>query len=307
MTSKNILSVYILLALLLTPSITYAQFTFFKQQKFHKQLPPGNYSGIAPLGNERYAVVSDKSETDGFYIFHLSIDTITGKIIKAENEGFFSCGLPNRDMEGIAYCPVTNTLFISGEKDNEVYEYDLNGKRTGRRLEMPACYKTAGRNLGLESLTYDTYSHRFFTTSERVLPGDSMLRIQSFDDNLLPLKQYLYLPDEPISRKYYHGVSEICALDDGKLLVIERQLRIPKLKIGAKAIVRIYYVEPLGNKVLKKHLLTEFSTRINLLSRKFANFEGLCTPFPNWLLLMADSQNRAKGMLRDWMRLIKID
>jgi hypothetical protein len=31
-----------------------------KPQKFHKVLPPCNYSGIAALGNNRYALVSDK-------------------------------------------------------------------------------------------------------------------------------------------------------------------------------------------------------------------------------------------------------
>ena len=46
-----------------------------KQQKFPKDIPAGNYSGITPIGNDRYAVVSDKT-TDGFYIFHIDIDTI---------------------------------------------------------------------------------------------------------------------------------------------------------------------------------------------------------------------------------------
>ena len=31
-------------------------------------IPPGNYSGITPIGDRRYAVVSDKEAQDGFRI-----------------------------------------------------------------------------------------------------------------------------------------------------------------------------------------------------------------------------------------------
>ncbi len=295
---------YPIAALFLVPLLAFSQPRLMRQQHFKKHIPAGNYSGITPLGNERYAVVSDKSKEDGFFVFRLHIDTLQGIITKAENEGFYSCGQKNRDMEGIVYCPHTRTLFICGEGDNAVYEYTLEGQRTGRQLEMPNCFKSAPRNLGLEALTYDTLRHRFYITSERLLPGDSLLRLQSFGDNLKPDRQYFYQPDKPISRKYYHGVSELCATGDGRLLVMERQLRVPRLKIGAKSIVRIYEVEPKENSFLEKRLLTEFTTRISLTSRRFANYEGLCTPYQGWLLLVADSQNQYKGILRDWFKLI---
>ena len=130
-----------------------------KPQRFHKVLPAGNYSGITALGKDRYAVVSDKSEEDGFFVLHIVIDSIKGRISRLENEGFRSCGLAGRDLEGICYRPSTNTIFISGEQDNEVYEYALDGQRTGRRLDMPAMFKEADHNYGLESLAYDTKRH----------------------------------------------------------------------------------------------------------------------------------------------------
>ena len=273
-------------------------------QRFHKVLPAGNYSGIAVLDNNRYAVVSDKSEEDGFFVLRIDIDSIKGRILALENEGFRSCGLPGRDIEGICYRPSTNTVFISGEKDNEVYEYTLDGQRTGRQLDIPLIFKEADHNFGLESLTYDARRHLFYTTSERPLKGDSLLRIQTFDDNLKPGRFYLYRPDAPISRKYFHGVSELCALDDGRLLVLERQIRVPRFKIGASTIIRLYEITPSDELLPEKRLLTEFRTRLTLLSRKFANYEGICQPAPNLLLLVADSQNRYKGFLRDWFLLI---
>lgn len=288
--------IVLLYLLVLWTSGTTAQ----KPQRFHKVLPAGNYSGITVLGNNRYAVVSDKSKEDGFFILHIETDTIKGQITLLENEGFRSSGLPNRDIEGICYRPSTNTVFISGEQDNEVYEYTLDGKRTGQRLEMPTVFKEAGHNYGLESLTYDKKRHLFYTTSERPLKGDSLLRIQSFYDNLKPGKFYYYKPDKPISEKYFYGVAELCALDDGRLLVLERQIRVPKLKLGASTIIRIYEITQTEKPILEKRLVKEFRTRLSLTSRKFANYEGFCEIGRNHLLLIADSQNRFKGFLRDW-------
>lgn len=277
-----------------------------KPQRFHHELPAGNYSGITALGNQKYAVVSDKSEEDGFFVLHIEIDSIKGRITTFKNEGFRSSSLPNRDIEGICYRPSTNTVFIAGEQDNEVYEYTLDGKRTGQRLEMPAFFKEAGRNYGLEALTYDKKQHLFYITSERPLKGDSLLRIQSFGDDLKPKRSYYYKPDEPISNKHFYGTAELCALGDGRLLVLERQIRVPKLKLGASTIIRIYEVTPTDQPILKKKLVKEFRTHLNLTSRKFANYEGLCELQGNRLLLIADSQNRYKGFLRDWFMIIRI-
>ena len=276
------------------------------RQRFHRQLPAGNYSGICSIGGNCFAVVDDKASEDGFYIFRMDIDTVSGRITAVENHGYCSSGLPNRDMEGICYCPSSQTLFISGETDNEVCEYRLDGQRTGRRLAMPPEFAKANRNYGLESLAYDSTAHLFFTTTERPLPGDTMLRIQTFGDDLQPRRQYLYRPDAPISRKYFQGVSELCPLPDGRLLVLERQLRVPRLKIGARSVVRIYETTPSDGEVLEKRLVKEIKGSITITSRRFANCEGMCLAFPNLLLIIADSQNRYKGVLRDWLITMKM-
>ena len=281
------------------------------QQHFPKQIPAGNYSGICPIGDGLFAVVDDKHADDGFYVFRLAIDGALGRITEAENMGYRSSGLPNRDMEGICFCPATRTLFISGEADNEVYEYALDGRRTGRRLAMPPEFKRARRNLGLEALTYDTLAHRFYTTTERPLPGEETLRIQAFADDLQPTRQYSYRPDAPISRKYYHGLSALCATGDGRLLVLERQVRVPRLKLDAETRIRIYEVQLPADEaaipaVLEKRLLTEFRTRLTLTGRKFANYEGMCLLPGATLLLIADSQNQYKGVLRDWFLLLPL-
>ncbi len=292
------------------------------RQRFHHDMPAGNYSGICALGDGRYAVVDDKAPEDGFYVFRIDIDREKGRISAIGNEGYRSCGLPNRDMEGICYCPGTQTLFVSGEADNEVFEYRLDGQRTGRRLAMPAMFRNAKTNGGLEALAYDRQRHLFITTTEQPLKGDTLLRIQTFGDDLLPREQYLYLPDSniiggkkgSIRKGDTHGVSAMCVLDNGRLLVMERQIRVPRLKIGARAVTRIYEVrlpdaarheERSSPLLLEKRLVREIKTRLTLIGRRFANCEGMCEPFPGMLLVVADSQDRYKGVLRDWFLTLK--
>ena len=277
----------------------------FGPYHFPKQIPAGNYSGICALGDGLFAVVDDKNTEDGFYVFHFDIDMQNNRITKAENMGYRSSGKRNRDMEGICYRPSSRTLFISGEADNEVYEYDLDGKRTGRQLNMPARFKRAGSNQGIEALTYDTLSHQFFLTTELPLPGDSLLRIQAFDDDLQPTHQYLYDLDRALSPKHTHGVSALCAMGDGRLLVLERQVRVPRMRLDASTVISIYEVRPDPNEnMLTKRLVNKFHTRLTVLNRKFANYEGMCALSPNKLLLVADSQNQYKGVLHDWFLLL---
>ena len=284
-------------------------------QRFHKQLPAGNYSGICRMDGGRFALVDDKAPEDGFCVVRIDIDSAGGRIRSIENEGYRGSHLPNRDMEGICYCPARGTLFISGEGDNEVFEYLPDGRRTGRRLEMPPEFRRAKANRGLEALAYDGVRHLFVTTTEQPLPGDTLLRLQTFGDDLQPRRQYLYRPDEALSRKYkVRGVSAMCALSDGRLIVVERQIRVPRLKIGARAVTRFYEVRlpdgeegianPLETSVLQKRLVREISTRLTLTGRRFANCEGICEAHPGLLLVVADSQGRYGGVLRDWFILL---
>ena len=296
MTRINILIVALLCAVPL--SVSAQQLRLNRQQKFHDDMPAGNYSGITPIGDDRYAVVSDKT-ADGFYVFHISIDSVSGRIVSVGNEGFRPSGHDSRDQEGIAWCPRTHTLFISGEADNQILEYDADGRRTGRRLQVPATFSQLSGNYG-----------------ERPARSDSLLRLTAFDDSGRVVAQYAYALDgvKPKRRgTLVNGVSELCALGDGRLLVLERTLRVTPLKIGSYAETRLYVVSPTADaQPLAKSLLCSFRTRINLFRRNFANYEGLCVARrcadgTLVLLLIADSQNRYRGLLRDWLRTIVVN
>jgi len=284
-----------------------------QQQKFPKDIPAGNYSGITPIGDDRYAVVSDKSD-DGFFIFHIDIDTVSGRILSVRNEGFRSSGQPTRDQEGIAYQPYSRTLYVSGEADNRILEYTLDGVRTGRQLQVPDVFGRFSHNYGLESLCYDAETRQFFSVSERPAEGDSLLRLTVFDDNGKLRRQYAYSLDKVKPKRkgtLVNGVSELCALGDGRLLVLERTVRVPKLKIGSYVDCRLYEVRPSADEQLHKDLVYSFRTKINLTRRNFANYEGLCVAKKLSdgrliLLLIADSQNQYRGLLRDWLKTVII-
>ena len=296
-----------------------------KQRHFHKTVAAGNYSGIVWLGGNSYAVADDKSATAGFHLMTIRIDSITGNILEVSADSFMTAGQPNRDEEGICYVPQWNTVFVSGERDGQIVEYTMDGKQTGRRLAIPAVFGNAHSNSGFEALTYHAATHQFWTTTENTLKGDGILpdirnkaanrlRLQSFGDDLQPKDQYWYQTDstavKSMKGRSILGVSGLAALDDGRIIVLEREVRQTPRRIGSFVHVKLYAVTPMEQKpgtLLTKQLIAEFRTRINLTSRKFANYEGLCAgprlaDGRQVLLLVADSQNQYKGWLRDWFK-----
>lgn len=301
-----------------------------KQHKFPKTVPAGNYSGITWLGGDRYAVANDKSPTAGFHVMTILTDTKTGDIKDVKNEGFMTMSdKPNRDEEGICYVAPTNTVFVSSESDGQIIEYTLVGQQTGRKLNIPSEFTTTRSNCGFEALTYNASTHRFWTTTENTLKQDgakpnikkkiaNLLRLQSFGEDLQPKEQYWYLSDssavESLEGKSILGVSGLTALDNGQIIVLEREIRETPKYIGSFVHVKLYLVNPsLQNPgdLLQKKLITEFRTHINLKNQNFANYEGICmgpkTEDGRQILLMvADSQNQYKGWLRDWFKTIVI-
>jgi hypothetical protein len=316
----------ILMTLVLAPMMLMAQeATVLKQHKFPKTVPAGNYSGITWMGGSKYAVANDKSPTTGFYLMTINTDSITGELLSVRLDTFLTCGQPTRDEEGVCYMPQNQTVFVSGEKDQEILEFDLHGQLTGRKLNIPEIFKTAYSNRGFEALTYQQKTHRFWTTSENTLQADgekptidkkikNRLRFQSFGDDLQPKEQYWYETDSAIVKKRkgtsIMGVGGLAALDDGRIVVLERELYFPKKQIGSYCLVKLYVVNPSQQQpgeLLNKSLLTTFRTKFNITRHNFANYEGICVgpklaDGRQLLLLICDSQNQYKGVMRDWFK-----
>ena len=318
--------------LLLCPPVMWAQegaVAIHPQHHFSRTVPAGNYSGITWLGGNRYAVADDKSPYAGFHLMTIDTDSLTGDILQVRHEAFVTDSMPNRDEEGICYVPQRGTVFVSGEADGRIVEYDLQGRLTGRRLHVPSVFATAYANSSFEALTYNASTHSFWTTSENTLKADGLqpsvtrrianrLRLQRFDDDLKPQEQYWYESDAPLTTRDdgtdYLGVCGLAALDDGRIVVLEREVYLSPKKIGSFVHVKLYAVHPFRQQpeeLLEKQLLVEFRTKMNLTARSFANYEGICAGplLPDGrrvLVLVADSQGQHRGWLKDWFRTVVI-
>lgn len=301
---------------------------------------PGNYSGITHIAGNDYAIVDDKNMTDGFMIMSLDTDSLgKGKVIAAElrepvgmSERRQTRTGTYRDCEGIAYCNATNTLFVSGEEDQRILEYTLEGIPTGRELEVPQhMNRSAIRpNLGFEALAYNANTQRFWTTTESTLPSDgeystltskdvrNRLRFMSFGLSLKPIDEYLYEMDTPtVKRKkgtLAHGVPSLVALDDGSLIVMEREAFVAKKKVGSFCRIKLFHAIP-DNGIMRKEKLAEFVTCLRIGKMNFANYEGMClgprlADGRQTLLLISDSQNGAGNSLfhlKDYLKVVIIN
>ncbi len=321
-----------------------------KQVSFPATVPAGNYSGLTPLGNELYAVVNDKSPGDGFAVMRIVVDSLTGEIKHVAQDTVFNNRLPNRDTEGIVYVPSTRTVWICGETDNQILAYSLDRQR--KSLSLPASFEGMSHVYGLESLTYEANSHVFYTANESTLAVDgkqanatngvaNRIRIVAIGDDGKPLCEWMYVMDTPISDKamqmYAMGVSELLALPDGRLLVLERELAVPHKKIGAFVNCKLFVVNPdmalriladnrkaqsedvsnpqqadgLKVQSLHKELLYQWKTKLNITARSWANYEGMCLgpqlkDGSQVIILVSDSQDQYAGVLKDWWKTLVI-
>lgn len=312
-----------------------------EQQEAELAMPPGDYSGITRIGPDLYAVVNDKQ--DGLHLLSVPVDIGSGGMVLAgipEYRRFVKGGETSRDCEDIVWYAPRRTLFIAGEGDGRILEYDpATGSKTGRELAVPEIFGTARNNYGFEALTYDPAAGLFWTTTESTLPADgdsgsylkrtgNRLRLTAFDETLAPCGEFPYLTDTPTAGtapwKYAFGVPAIAALPDGRLLVLEREFWVGEGLEVLKSYVecRLYLANPWQSKPLAegetlaamepgrfmpKKLLAHWRSDIGTI----ANYEGMCLgPQPDRrhlsLLLVNDSQSGYAGLLRDYIRLINL-
>lgn len=315
---------------------------------------PGNYSGITHVKDNVYAIVDDKDKVDGFKFLTLEIDSVSGKVRGAslqEPSGMAKRRADgvntNRDCEGVAYFSDRNTVFVSGEEEQRILEYSIDGTPTGRELAVPAIMRRDRivSNLGFEALTYNARQQRFWTTTESTLPADgkhssatdrdvhNLLRLVSFDASTLEPSRlpdgrsaaYIYEMDLPKASNAkahtIHGVPSLIALDDGRLIVMEREGSFPKSKYGSWVQIKLYVVNPEASSAvgldtpmswitketyMKKELLCSFITRLRLGKMNLSNYEGMClgptlADGRQTIILIADSQNG----LGNWLYHIK--
>ena len=349
------------------------------QKAFPKTVAAGNYSGIAHLHDDIYAVVSDKSDSALYFNFRILVNPKTGEPEQVENLGFtertdgtLNDGKPWQGQEKAfdheAIVKVSDsTLVIASEGCCRLKEYPIlptlaDAAKVGYLQNLWESRWPSSDfypNYNFESLAFDSVRQYLWTIPESTLRKDgqpatpqnglaNQLRLMRFDWGKIKenrnreeyseqvsskkdsryMTPYAYQMDQPSTHKkadiYVMGVSELCALPDGQLLVWEREAFIPKIKIGAFCKCKLYLINPLNSEefsmkenfssdtpFLKKRLLAEWKTGLSLSKRSFANYEGMCLgpkleDGSQVVILLSDSQDQYAGVLKDWFKTIVI-
>ena len=289
----------------------------------------GQFSAINYIGDNTYAVVHDNLKGGGIVYLKFTIDNYgnIGSVTEEVPAGTTNGGA-KRECEGIAYVPSSKTLFVSAEGDQRILEYDMDGYPTGRELSVPNDMSTkySVGNAGFESLGYNANTGLFWTTTENDIKRDNgfdsngrfLMRLQSFrDTDLAPGERFLYLTDKPQKDKgsaniYAFGISDILALDNGKLLVMEREAYIPDgnvvvIEFGTVVYIKIYEVDPVNDKggILSKRLVKSFTYNA---ATSFANYEGIgfgpVIGGKQSVVMISDSQENYKSILPDYIKVL---
>nr|WP_294709012.1 esterase-like activity of phytase family protein [Prevotella sp.] len=349
------------------------------QKAFPKTVAAGNYSGIAHLHDDIYAVVSDKSDSALYFNFRIQVNPKTGELEQVENLGFtertdgtMNDGKPWQGLEkGFDHEAIVkvsdSTLVIASEGYCRLKEYPIlpilaDTAKVGYQQnlwEIRWASSDFYPNYNFESLAFDSVRQYLWTIPESTLRKDGqpatpqngltnrlrLMRLnwgkikedsnkEEYSEQVSSKKDsrymmtYAYQMDQPSTHKkadiYVMGVSELCVLPDGQLLVLEREAFIPKIKIGAFCKCKLYLINPLNSEefsmkekfssdtpFLKKRLLTEWKTGLSLSKRSFANYEGMCLgpkleDGSQVVILLSDSQDQYAGVLKDWFKTIVI-
>lgn len=254
-----------LLALMTTLSVTAQKARILPQHDMAKWgIPAGNYSGITPLGGDRYALVSDKQKADGWTEVTIAF-TSKGDIASMSLVGIHEApatGTTARDAEDLV---ATNkgTIFVAAESDQRIMEYNAEAHLTGRELAIPTWFSMESiyGNYGFESLAYNALDGSFWTTTEHALRADAptpssfanplptLHRLVHFDASLHPDAVYAYRTEVPRVKNstsaYAFGISAMtCGTSSNTLYVMEREVAFRTNYDGSFCRVAIFSIDP---------------------------------------------------------------
>ncbi|MBR1587457.1 MAG: esterase-like activity of phytase family protein [Kiritimatiellae bacterium] len=276
---------------------------------------PDPLSGITYAGGNAYYTVADNgAAVRGLYpcTIQLSADgrTVSSFQIVTTNNAVKPSG--TSDIEGVAYDPSTGNVWIADESKKTIKEYDPATGAVVQSLDIPSVMTKNRNNYGFESLTISGDGLTLWTCNEEALTCDgdrssytstTTVRLCKYTratvkENFSFAGMYPYTTEKwtyqyDYSDKARCGVADLCALPDGSLLVLERELSFSStsafaIALGANILGwKLYHVaDPSGatdvqdcpsltNAVwtaVGKSLLASDGASLT----SYGNFEGIC-------------------------------
>lgn len=209
--------------------------------------PSNGCGAITYSGQGGIFYVLQDHDDDGYAKIHplsLGIDPATGAILSQTlGTAFTPAGL--RDAEGLALDPLSGTLWASSEwTPPSITEFETDGTATGRTAPVPAVQRNKLRsNLSLESLTISPDGLTMWTANEQALTCDggsssgntnvaTVVRLTRYTRETAQggwqaAGEWAYACDPCANATFAEcGLSGLCALPDGSLLALEREVSI---------------------------------------------------------------------------------
>lgn len=226
-------------------------------------------SGLAWKGQDSYFAVEDR--TGELYPLTIPIDRETGRAVRCE------LGVPvkldgRKDLESVVWDATRACIWASDEKDCSVRAFLPATGRMVDTIELPPCYSAFRSNYAIEAMALRVDGRELWVCNEDALSrkravnkkgvafedgplatrtNGSLVRLQKMTRPTplapwAPAGQYAYETDPlagmNVLNKARSGVSELCCLDDGTLLVLEREFSI-KANLRPAFRCRIYEVD----------------------------------------------------------------
>ena len=223
---------------------------------FQRPAVPESLSGITYVGGNRFWAVADDGTGAEGGLYECTIDLGP----EGTNVASFSiCSTNERvrlgsasDLEGCAYDPATGWVWATDEGGRNVRAYDpATGAQVGG-AHVPYILTTHPGNFGFEALSMRGDGLALWTCNEEALVGDgarsshaagTTVRLAKYSrptvrDEFALEAMYPYTTDAwtypyDYKGKARLGVAGLCALPDGSLLVLERELSFGSTSILA--------------------------------------------------------------------------
>lgn len=235
----------------------------------------------------------------------------------------------HNQAESIRYDHHGNGFWITTEeKTAGIYHYDFNGKLLNQ-FHLPSWMNSRIQgNLGLEGSTFSP-NGSYFTSLERNLNGDpsGYSRIIQFNPNGSIAHEYVYYTDRPSSiGAASNGISDILALDDTHLLVLERghksgvlgnQVRIYEIDLtNAQDVKNVQKLNPSANPAIHKTLIFDsndlsIANKLNNSLTKIDNIEGMTLgpklPNGHQTIILASDNNYNPQQLKTQFISLELD